>query len=139
MRVADPTLGIHPQARAILALLDCEPAFAKYKDGFYDVNISTSAWYNGREKGYALVLSKTRHRERLVITFGECRNSDYIFVDSWLMGYGINPPTVADYPDAAYRARKRFTASQTAEAADYIYQTLKNHYNIQIVEEKTAS
>lgn len=43
----------------------------------------------------------------LVLTFGEVRNSDHIFVDSWEhIGGFMNPPTVEDFPDTAYAARQ---------------------------------
>jgi hypothetical protein len=127
--ITDATLGVHSQARAILALLDREPDFAKYENGFYDVNIATSAWYNGRERGYALVLSKIGRSECLVITFGESRGSDSIFVDSWTMVPPLNPPTVANFPEGAYNTRKHFEANETAKAADYIYEALEAYYN----------
>ncbi len=72
-------------------------------------DVSTYAWYNGRERGVALVCRKQRFSDpALVITFGECRSSDSIFVDSWMMEPNMNGPTVVDFPETAYQNRQTF-------------------------------
>jgi hypothetical protein len=86
------------------------PSFAPYdkERGEYKYEATTSAWYNCRERGICLVV---RHpdfsRKCLVITFGEIRNTDGIFIDSWhYEGYFLNPPSVEDFTEEAYKARE---------------------------------
>ena len=82
----------------------------------------TSAWYNGREKGICVRLEEIGTSNNVIITFGECRSSDNIFVDTWITSdvIYINPPTVENYPDYAYKSRKYFSYDQTAQAALYV-------------------
>ena len=127
--IADPHVGIGRQARAVLALLDRAPDFAEYKDGFYQVEIQSRAWYNGRERGVSLCVSRMCCEGCLVITFGEHRNSDSIFVDSWLMKQPpFNSPTTEDFSDEAYKARKSFPYGHAGDAADYIYEKMAEFY-----------
>lgn len=127
--IADPTFGIGRQARAVLAMLEREPDFAEYKDGFYEVRIQTRAWYNGRERGISLVVQRLGYRGCLVITFGEHRNSDGIFVDSWEMATPPrNSPTAGDFSDEAYKARRSFDEGQAGRAADHIYELMSAFY-----------
>jgi hypothetical protein len=108
--IAETNLGISGQALAVLAVLaQREPDFAPYDEKFhdYEYEVTTSAWYNGRERGISLVISKGISRiPPLVITFGECRSSDDIFIDSWVgKRRFLNPPTVVDFPESAYETR----------------------------------
>lgn len=134
-RIADPHLGINKQARAVLAYLDTEPSFAKYENGFYDIDISTHAWYNGRERGVSLTISRLGFRGCLVVTFGECRNSDGIFVDAWeLPGAPYNGPTTEGFTDDAYKARKTFPEGAAGKAGEYIFEKLADFYNTKLTE-----
>ena len=111
--IASTTLGLKSQALAVLAMLaQQEPDFAPYdeKQHEYDYDCTTSAWYNGRENGISLVV-RPRFRKvekSLVITFSEVRNSDDIFINSWEDSsvYFLNPPTISDWPETAYKSRK---------------------------------
>lgn len=109
--LADPSLGLSGQARAVLAMLSATECHgvSSYDDERrdYDVEINTFAWYNGRERGVCLeVRAFLTDQKALLITFGEHRNSDSIFVDSWEVHHRfLNPPTVSDFPDEAYEAR----------------------------------
>lgn len=127
--IADPTLGVGSQARAVLAMLDREPDFAAYNHGHYEVEILTRAWYNGRERGVSLVMYRWGYERCLVVTFGENRNSDDIFVDSWMTDVPhINGPTVENFPKEAYQDRKTFRYGQAGEAALYIYALMERTY-----------
>lgn len=127
--IADPTLGVCAQARAILAMLDRNPDFAEYENGRYQIDIETRAWYNGREKGVSLTVSRLGYKGCLVITFGEHRSSDSIFVDCWEMkAQPFNSPTVSDFPDEAYKQRKFFTSGRVGDAAEYIYERMESFY-----------
>lgn len=113
-------LQIDHQAWAILHLLN--------KFDLPNVHINAAAWYNGREKGISLNLSNTLSSfGYLVITFGEVRNSDNIFVDAWKVDYPVNPPKVEDFTEEAYRDRTTFKYNETYEAAYHIFNVIKNY------------
>lgn len=96
-------LNLNPVAWKILRELQKSPSLKKLGH-----HVSASAWYNGRERGVCLVV---RHPANLsgpglVIVFGEHRNSDDAFVDSWTMStLPWNPPTITDEPEEAYDNR----------------------------------
>lgn len=79
---ADPTLSLSAQALAILAILGHEPINEEILGD--DVEIASYAWYNGRERGASLVVRAQADDNRsLIVTFGEHRRSDDVFVDTW--------------------------------------------------------
>lgn len=126
MMIADATLGLDPQARAVLAMLsssECD-GLAEYDERFrdYKIEIHTSAWYNGRERGICLVVRASFTSKRaMLLTFGECRNSDLIFVDSWVVErYFLNPPTLEDFTDEAYEQRTYVSPGNIGEAVQVI-------------------
>lgn len=89
---------------------------------------SLDAFYNGRERGCVLSIHRT-HSRPLVIVFGEHRNSDNIFIDAWTQPHlSINPPTVADFPDEAYRKRVYLRCGQYAQAVKRIVSIIENWY-----------
>ena len=129
-KLANSKLGIKAQAWSILALLENkEPSFADYKDGHYMVNIDTYPWYNGRETGFAIVLSKKISGKCLVVVFSECRNSDQIFVDKWVEEKTFfNRPTVDNFTEEAYKNRVYFPFGCVGEAVGYIYNEMGKFY-----------
>ena len=114
MKLVDVTLNIHPQAWAVAHILS---GFSlDEKD--YQVYANTHAWYNGRER--AMVLTVTRRIPKgpkaLHIVWGEGRNHDGIFVDTWTAASdGLNPPSIADWPESAYRGRKCLVGAKLAK------------------------
>ena len=142
MYLADRTLGIKSQALMVLeALAAREPDFAKYKNGRYvDIWIETFAFYNGRERSIGVKVQRTLASSlpsnALYIVWGECRCSDGIFVDTWEGSNGINPPTVADFPEAAYKARCTFNFGRVDEVVAHIYAHMENYYRT--LDEKKA-
>ena len=109
-KLIDMSLGISEQAYAVLQGL--RRLQIEVPDG---VGVQTRAWYNGRERGIALSLyqysGKTiqeSHNDQLNITFGECRNSEQIFVDHWVGYTGFSPPTVENFTEEAYNNRQYF-------------------------------
>ncbi len=123
--------GIHPVAMAILMLLDefeiSGLVDEEHKNNVkYLIDLRTSAWYNGRERGICLCVDL--NGTSFVITFGECRNSDSIFVDSWIMKSSLNPPTVADFTDEAYSNRKYFSYNGIYEATQHIDKLIKDRF-----------
>lgn len=116
-------LGVHPLAWAIYTLVDIQTTDVHNRSYW-----KTTAWYNGRECGICIVVpvfSGSVNPRALVITFGECRASDAIFVDSWTMPEGMNPPTVDDYDDTAYKNRRTFDHANIAEAAKCVEALLR--------------
>lgn len=131
--IADTTLNIQAQAYAVLAMLARqEPAFAPYdkERGEYEYEVTTSAWYNGRERGICLVVRRDIiDKKCLIVTFGECRNSDQIFIDSWEHWGGfLNPPTVADFNDEGYKARTYVPYGRVDRAVEVIVEKLTAYF-----------
>ena len=125
--IADATLGLNAQALAILAMLSrspCDDLGAEYEEKFHEfkIEIKTFAWYNGRERGVLLEVRPSLSSKRaLLITFGEHRNSDSIFIDAWEVNeFFLNPPTVADFTDEAYKARTWVDYGNVAKAIEVI-------------------
>ena len=114
---------IDRQAVAVLAYLEGSWWIEGQETTF---RVSTAAWYNGREDGYSLTVHNYGH-DNLIVTFGECRNSDAIFVDHWLQGPSINPPTVKDFSDEAYSQRHYFNYGQAMSVAEYIRSLIEKY------------
>lgn len=114
----DTTLGLSEQATAVMAMLSKrEPDFVPYKDSEYIIEINSSAWYNGRERGICLVVRRMlSDKTCLIVTFGECRGSDGIFVDAW------------DMTDKAYQERKEFGYGRTDLAVRHILNVMETFY-----------
>lgn len=117
------TFGLSGVSLAILALMDTFEVGELTKEEKvqidFRIDIRNSAWYNGREKGVCITVSD--FEKTLIITFGEGRNSDSIFVDTWeIKGGLLNPPTVADFTDEAYENRIYFKYNEIREATRHI-------------------
>ncbi len=114
LEIKSLTHNINQVSLAILALLQGEVDFP-YEDWPEDFDhqfeIETSVFYNGRERGICLTVKNYRSEDGkiLVVTWGENRNSDSIFVADWIQKNSINPPTLVDMPDKAYDQRQYFT------------------------------
>lgn len=111
--LVDMTFGINKNAAiAIAILLDRMQDIPKS-----DLAIHSYPFYNGREKGIALVAHKTGvWTKATVIVFGENRNSDDIFIDTWQTSNVFDAPIVADFTEEAYKARR--------------YYKFNEHYNV---------
>lgn len=133
MKCADLSFGLNSQALAVATLLaNREPDFADF-DGelkSYDAIIETYPWYNGREKGVAIVMRRGwGSPRRFVLVMAECRNSDDIVVEEWEQDDPYNGPTLkgrigalgADADQAVYAGRKYIPYGRIGKAADYIY------------------
>lgn len=119
----DTTFGLNNQALALLHFMAaCEPDFTPYEGGRYQMYARTFPFYNGRERGFAVVLR--RHisaPEALVITAFECRNSDALLIRSWRTSeWYMNGPTVADVPFKSAE-EKSFGYADIGHAAEHIY------------------
>ena len=114
-QLADRYFDLSPQALAVLALLSEHEVDEA-------IQTSTFAFYNGRERSVGIRLQHMSAMDKaLIIVWGECRNSDALFVDTWsLYGLHINPPTLADYTSAAYVGRQSFDYGRIDLAVKYI-------------------
>ncbi len=110
----DLSFQIKPVAFAIAGLISVETSNRP--------DFSTFPWYNGRERGICLVVSKSYLDDIVTfISFGECRNSDSIYVDIWKGPHPCDCPTVVrHYTDEAYNNRKTFSSIKIHDAARYI-------------------
>jgi hypothetical protein len=116
---------IDPQALSILNYLRGEQLIDGIENCYMSVN--TSPWYNGRECGICLETVVATGRESLIITFGEHRNSDAIFVDCWEADRSrLNPPTVSDFTDEAYANRRYFNAGAVLPAKEFILDCIES-------------
>jgi hypothetical protein len=127
MFCADLTLSLSAQSMAILHLLaDREVGFASLDEDNQPLcQIQSYAWYNGREKGVALIVwyGSVTAGPCYIIAFGEDRGSDRIFIDSWYEPMApLNGPTI-DLRGAHGRGfrRENLKGSETAKAADRVY------------------
>ena len=135
-KCADPTFGLNEQAWAVLWMLaGMAPQFAPYNDkaGEYDLYLATFPWFNGHEKGIALVLTKKDHPTGpcLVLVVAEHRSSDDLFVDTWEQDvWPRNGPTLPIWEDLkGEENRKLFAYGAVGEAAKYIYEQMKTFYD----------
>lgn len=134
-RCADPSFGISPQALAILQLMaGTEPHFADFHDtGIggsrdFDVVIRTYPWYNGLERGAALVVQRNLLGPCLVVTFGEHSSSDHIFVDHWMLDRAPeNGPRVEDVAEEG-TARALFKQGRFDEVVGYTIDVMEEFY-----------
>lgn len=133
MRFFDPTFQIDPKAFAIAYLLNAEmPEFARNNDcpDNYDVQFSSSPFYNGREQCIAIVMHPGRFSmlKSFAVTFGECRRSELIFVDCFEPQSALNPPTLYhDYTKESYRSRQTF--GEVDKAVAWIRKHFEEKYN----------
>lgn len=101
-------IDICPQALAIQnALKSWSQDYAWSK---YDLNISIFPLLNGRERGLCLVVEKTsRNQKALLISFGECRGSDTLFVQSVITDkFIMNGPRTEHFTEESYYNRDNF-------------------------------
>ncbi len=140
--IGDLSFGLRSQALAILALLSqTEPEFAEWDDELhsYLVSFSTFAWYNGREKGVAIKMKRELRQQDpqnpppvQVITFGEDRTSDRVFVQIWITDYIDGAPTVEELDDRVERgqaSRCEFDPRNYGPVVDYILEQMKVFYD----------
>lgn len=138
-RIADTSLQLNSQALAVLQILaNREPTFADYANGRYDIEIGTYAWYNGRERGFSLVVTRLgKSRTPLVCTVFEHRKSDDLCVLSWEPDrLFLNAPTIecwnrhkkatGDEWDPAH-----FEYGDVGNVVEYIYYRMDSWYTAQ--------
>lgn len=147
--IADFTFGINHQALAVLHMLNREPDFADYRDGFYKVQFHTRPWYNGRERGVVISMSKRyggKDDPVLHIAFFEHRNSDEICALKWQTErhYWNHPVEDPEIFNVAYggKDKNKFDVAysvhygETGKMAQWIYEQFAAFYGPK--EEKKA-
>lgn len=83
--------------------------------------LETFPFYNGREASIALVIGTLLSKTNLTIVFGENRNSDHIFVDSFSKKSSINNnPVLPDFSDEDYQNRIYFKWNEETKVVSYI-------------------
>lgn len=92
------------------------------------MQISTYHLLNGRECGLCL---EVRHRpnsgQALLVSFGEHRNTDEIFVQTVATSrFMMNGPELKDFTDASYQKRKFFDSLDIASAVQHIFNEIDN-------------
>lgn len=102
MNIINNNFGINPSALSIMNLIS---SFNLEDDKYKHASFQTYPFYNGREKGICLVIQYKWEPECLFLSFGEHRNSDSLFLDSWKANNVFNGMTVDDFPEVAYKNR----------------------------------
>jgi hypothetical protein len=110
---------VHPVALAVLH------ALSAYEFDDFSGYLETAAFYNGRERGVAVIVHSFAEGKPLAIVFGENRRSDQIFVDEFEYEHGMNPPTIRDFTQEAYQNRRYFSWDQIGTVSEYIHNALK--------------
>lgn len=137
-QMADVHVGMDDQARAVLhALAAREPTFVDYDVacGGYDFRSCTYGWYNGRERGFSLVVSVPGkwsdfvQKRALIIVVAEGHNHDGIVVDHWLSDrMPFNSPVADDFPEEAYERRWTCPYLRVDQAVQRIFDVCKDQW-----------
>lgn len=137
-KIVDTSFGINRQALSVMYLLNREPDFANYKNGFYEVFIQTKPWYNGRESGFVVSMSPGTFSSKKVIHIAvfEHRNSDQICALKWEneRHYWNHPLEDKDIFDVAYKNKGKFDLDftvgpgESGKMADWVYDELSRFY-----------
>lgn len=115
----DLTFGIKEQALEIAKRL-------KKKLKLDNAIVMTFPFYNGRERGIGFSIYRYGQKNSLIVTFGECRNSDSIYIDAWeIEKILMNPPTVADFTEEAYTNRRYVVPEKYDEAVKIILEIVE--------------
>lgn len=117
--LVDLTFGIHPVARAILNLL------SDIKIDYEFPTSITFPYFNGRECGAMILLQKRLSDSVTVVAFGQNRNCDDIFVETWQEdNLPYNILTIENRneirAEEAYKNRKYFESQNLVGAVKYI-------------------
>ncbi len=130
--LVDTSLGLSEQSTAVLHLLGgFEPPDKVWDDDgkFYAYNCLTYAWYNGRERGFVLVIRDDNQEKKLLLWCYERRNSDAIMVAEVLNedGFYFTPPTLEAFTDKVYDSAKAFSWGACGEVALHIRDRIKSY------------
>jgi len=135
----DFRLGLSGQAWAVLHLLDGEPSFAPFNltTHEYELEIKTSAFYNGRERGFVLDVQHSflDNRDHLYVVCANQRSSDSLVIYKWTGPLRMNPPTVADLTEQVYNV----FLNSPEEAAKRIREIIGDYLDRESKEKTVAS
>jgi hypothetical protein len=101
----------------------------------YDIDTVSSAYYNGRENGFVLQVSRNYQSGKVLnIYCSQDRSCDSLFVETWETDfYGINPPA-NNRPESAYQNRTMFGETGYVKAVDFIKSKIKSHLDAEYAE-----
>jgi len=123
------SLNINYQAEAVRVAL--AGMYEGYLQDSSDIMVETNQFLNGRERGYCLSVTSVSKsgRNTLLVSFGECRSSDRIFVQHVEVPQGalslFNGPTLEHFPTESYQGRCGFPEGEVGNVARYIFDLIK--------------
>lgn len=136
--IVDFNYGVKNQARSVMQMLDREPDFADYENGYYMVRITTRPWYNGRECGFVVSMKRDNAQKAkcLHIAVFEHRNSDNICALKWVTDsdYWNHPLEDPNIFDKAYQGKDKYDVAYTVpygesgKMAQWVYEQMELHY-----------
>lgn len=140
-KIVDFTFGVHSVALAIAQMLN--------RTDFFDhqlyylkpelkerIEIKTYPYYNGREAHMCLqVATNFMAKKSLLISFGECRNSDSITIDAWVAKTPYDHSAIK-LTDKAYEERKYLSYNKHSEAVDHIQKLIYDYLIDELLKEK---
>lgn len=106
-------------------VLKVAKAVAKHLTGAEKARVSSFAWYNGREKGIAIVTEGLCFTDRTVVVINEHRSSDNITVDNYLSHRGDVPHHTDEGYGAAYENRAYYDFEAVEKAARAVVKILR--------------
>lgn len=120
--VINLTFGINSNALTIATIIERMQDFAED-----NLTVHSYPFYNGREKSIAIVAHcKSDWAHGTVIVFGENRNSDDLFIDTWQTSNVWDAPTVEDFTEEAYKNRQYFKYHEFYKVAKAVVAMLSN-------------
>ena len=115
--------------------------FAPYlgEAGEYDAYVKTFPWFNGRERGFAVVLFREEAPigPCLILACAECKSSDDIYIIEWEQEQAPrNGPTLesletalgADKADEVWAKRQTFSQGRIGAVVNYMYDRMATFY-----------
>ena len=133
--IVDLNLSANAQAVEVLQRLSRRSFETEVPNFIPALKPATTAWYNGRERGFALTFGGGEVNDItypvFVITWAEHRNSDAIVVDNWTQkSRPFNQPTVADFTDDAYYNRRQWVKCEEYDkAVDLILSLIRDYFD----------
>lgn len=145
--IADPSFNLKAQALAALHLLASRDKLElvpghlvkSFTDHKHRIVVETYPVYNGRERSVCLMLSYAMDKKcrKLLLMFGENRNSDNLFLQaSRLTKLAVyDQPTMSDFPEETWRTRRGFDYGRLDLLVDAVIADAQQFYNEVMTEE----
>jgi len=131
-QLAEINLNLNAQAIAVLAALSgMQPdGIARWDDKIkgYDFKSKTTAWYNGRERGFCLAARNYLGTSPCIhICVAECRSGDQIVVYREITEHPFL--NHMDLKDESYDTAEYFDYLRIDEVVQYIRQLLRDYFD----------